>query len=231
MDDLTTVLSDGETLAIWGQFSLDFLKVYGPSLAVGALGASSILYSHGLMKKREASLVAAYGVLDRAYNAYRDRVRESFGEEMEQDIHDGNFVRIVEVDEKNGRIDYESNPSESNNRSDYIFEFGPGNKNWNNARPEWNLVFLRGVEKYTNQLLHARGHVMLNDVLDGLGIDRTKAGAVTGWMRNGADGYIDFGLYQPGTPEEQDYFYFFDGVSPIGLEFNVDGLVYDKLGG
>lgn len=213
-------------------FGLETVRVYGAPLAIGCVGAAAILYSHGIMRKREASLMAAYGVLERAYNAYRARVVESFGEDVDQDIYNGKVIKNKTYDKKSGKIEYEAEKPQDDRGSvpaDYRREFGYTNKNWNEARSEWNLVFLRGQEKFANHLLQSRGHVFLNDVFDGLGFDRTPAGAVTGWVKDGPDGYIDFGLPEAGSPEEQDYFYFFDGVDGIVLEFNVDGLIYDKI--
>lgn len=58
--------------------------------------------------------------------------------------------------------------------------FGPQNENWV-SNPEHNKFFLIAMENMHNDLLLARGHVMLNDVLDSLGIERTQSGAVIGW--------------------------------------------------
>lgn len=209
---------------------VDILKIYGPSLAMAALGTVSILYAHGLMKKRQAALVAAYGVLERSYNAYRERVRESFGENVDRDLSEGKVIGEVSFDEKNNVVKYETKESENySGRSEYAVEFGPSNPNWNGARPEYNLYHLRSREKYMNQLLTSRGHVTLNDVYDALNVPRTPAGQIVGWKKDGPDGFVDFGLYEPGSPEEQDYFYYFNGEVSILLDFNVDGPIWDKL--
>lgn len=208
------------------------LIVYGPALALGALGTVSILYSHGMMKKRNAALVAAYGVLERGFQAYRDRVRDSFGEDIEEQIHQGHTLDVVGVDPENKKFKVVPvKPGAPSATSEYAVEFGPQNKNWNPTLPDYNLVFLRGRQKYANDKLHAYGFVLLNDVYDSIGVPRTSAGCVVGWTRNGPDGYIDFGLPEAGSAEESDYFYFYDGEGPIFLDFNVDGIVYDKIGG
>ncbi len=51
-------------------------------------------------------------------------------------------------------------------------------------------------------------------------------GAIVGWVINGdGDGYIDFGMYDPGSN------LFINNIEPrILLDFNVDGVIYDKIG-
>lgn len=206
-------------------------RLYGVSIGLAVAGTAAILYSHGLLRRREASLLAAYGILERAYDAYRDRVRNSFGEEVEDLIYRGREVQVNDVDAKTRKITWEpTKASAPTPRSEYAVEFGRDNPNWSDARPEYNLVFLRAQETYHNNRLQAHGHVLLNDVYDSLGMPRTPAGCVVGWLKDGVDGVVDFGLFDAGSPEENDYFYFFDGEGPIYLDFNVDGEVWYKIG-
>ena len=57
-------------------------------------------------------------------------------------------------------------------------------------------MFLRAQQNYWNQMLVARGHVFLNEVYDALGIERTQAGSIVGWVisENG-DNFIDFRIF------------------------------------
>jgi hemolysin activation/secretion protein len=83
-----------------------------------------------------------------------------------------------------------------------------------------NLLFLKCQEDYANRLLMIRGHVMLNDVYDMLGFERTSAGAVVGWVKSN-EKYVDFGVKElPGLDDQ---------TSTIFLDFNVQGLVFDKI--
>lgn len=218
---------------VYGEFVGGFIRVYGLPIALAVGGTVAILSAHGIMKRREASLIAAYGVLERAYSAYRDRVRESFGEEAEENLYSGKTIRIDGVDKKEKTVSYSTTEPEVD-KSDYIAFFTPDNKHFNVSRPEWNLTFLRAQEHHANRMLTIKGHVMLNEVLEGLGFPATPAGAVTGWIKNfpGGDERIDFDLPEQGSPEEQDLYYFWtsgDGDS-IRLDFNVHGLIWDKIG-
>ena len=88
-----------------------------------------------------------------------------------------------------------------------------------------NRIFLQCQQNYANHLLQSRGHVFLNDVYDSLGLERSKAGAIVGWVRNGeGDGYIDFGIF-----EVQNSRFINQLERSIWLDFNVDGVVFDKI--
>lgn len=80
-----------------------------------------------------------------------------------------------------------------------------------------NLLYLQTQQNFWNDMLRARGHVFLNEVLESLGFPHTPAGAVIGWTMSGrGDREIDF------NPAEVE-----DGIH---LDFNVDGFILDKLG-
>jgi hypothetical protein len=69
--------------------------------------------------------------------------------------------------------------------------------------------------------------VFLNEAYDALGLDRSKEGAVVGWVLGNGDDYVDFGLYTCDTPAVQD---FMTGREySVLLDFNVDGVIYDKI--
>lgn len=60
-------------------------------------------------------------------------------------------------------------------------DFDQMSRNWH-ADMDINQVFIRSVQAHMNNLLAARGHVLLNEVYDALGMDRTPLGAVAGWL-------------------------------------------------
>lgn len=65
--------------------------------------------------------------------------------------------------------------------------------------PEFNYRVLRYQENYANDKLKAKGHVFLNEVYDMLGVPRTKAGQVLGWIYNeenpDSNNFVEFELY------------------------------------
>ena len=92
-------------------------------------------------------------------------------------------------------------------------------------------MFLRRQEDWANELLKAKGHLFLNEVYDMLGIPRTKAGQVVGWIYDEknpiGDNFVDFGIYDIHRPRNRD---FVNGIErTILLDFNVDGNILDLI--
>ena len=111
--------------------------------------------------------------------------------------------------------------------SQYARYFNSGCAAWTKD-PECNLVYLRHQQNYATELLRHRGYLFLNEVYDMLGLPRTKAGQVIGWVYDEAnpvgDNYVDFGIYNERNED------FVNGYAEsLLLDFNVDGNVLDKL--
>lgn len=98
------------------------------------------------------------------------------------------------------------------------FVFDRTNPNWVN-NPEHNLFFLHGHQNMFNDLLRARGHVFLNDILDLIGFPRTVEGNLVGWALSfQGPVYIEFKL----TTNQ-------DVENSVGVQFNFQGYILDQL--
>jgi hypothetical protein len=67
-------------------------------------------------------------------------------------------------------------------------------------------------------------------VYDSLGIPRSKAGSVVGWIITDgqvADAFVDFGIWAGDDHNVRDFVNGREGA--ILLDFNVDGVIYDKI--
>ena len=92
-------------------------------------------------------------------------------------------------------------------------------------------MFLRRQQDAANEILKDKGHMFLNEVYDMLGIHRTSAGQIVGWIYDEknpiGDNYIDFGIYDVNKPKNRD---FVNGIErSILLDFNVDGVIYNLI--
>ena len=111
--------------------------------------------------------------------------------------------------------------------SDYARFFNESCPGWTNDA-EKNVIFLKAQEHFANVLLVQRGHLFLNEVYDLLGIPRSKAGQVVGWIFDTknpvGDNYVSFDLY------DQRNEGFINGLENSALlDFNVDGVILDKI--
>lgn len=202
------------------------VKLYGPALLVGTATVTCFVSSHNILNRRNAALTAAYAAVDKAFREYRGRVREQFGDEIDERLtHD--FETVETVDEKGKTVTSEV-VSTKGGHSAYARFFDDMNQNWNKSDPSMNVYFLRMQQNWMNDRLNSRGHVFLNEVYDILGMERTKAGTVVGWVLGNGDDFIDFGLYRDGN-EDKVYDFLTGREDAILLDFNVDGVIYDKI--
>lgn len=211
----------------------EIAKIYAPPVTLGVASVGCILGGHGILKKRNVAIAAAYSVVQDRFNEYRSRVVDEFGEEKDKNLYFGTHqekIEETEVNPKTGKskkVKKTINVMDPNGYSQYARFFDDGSPNWV-SDSELNLAFLRAQQNYCNDLLHARGHVFLNEVYDILGIPRSQAGAVVGWvLSDEGDNFIDFGIY---STRNQDAVDFVNGYEDsILLDFNVDGLIYDLI--
>lgn len=211
------------------------VKLYAPTIALGAVSLACILSSRNIMQKRYLGVLAAYNGLSAAFEEYRKRVREEYGEGLDRHFRYGtsyDTLNIVEMGEdgKNVKKKVDTEQTQSSDVSpadDSVRFFDSSNPNWD-KNPSFSMMWLRGQQNILNDILHTRGHVFLNEVLDALGFEHTPQGAVLGWLEEGdGDGYIDFGLYDPKKDSVRKFVNGTDNV--IMLEFNYDGVIWDKI--
>lgn len=198
-------------------------KLYAPAAVLGAASIACLTGSHIQLTRRNAALTATLAAVMEAYEAYRARIREELGEERELELYRDVEVKNVEIDGKKKAIEV-ANPSK---HSVYARCFDEYNPNWpNGVTSEHIRNYLMCQQNFANERLQSRGHVLLNDVYDSLGFDRTPEGAVVGWVKysKDGDGFIDFGIWE-GMHER----IVGNMEAAIWLDFNVDGVVYDLI--
>ena len=220
---------------IYIQTGVKLVKLYGPSLILGALSITSILASNNILRKRNVALAAAYATIDNSFKEYRSRVIERFGKDLDRELKYN--IKAKEISEttvdENGKettVTKTVPVVESEEPSDYARFFCEGCAGWTKD-PEMNLVFLKQQQNWANELLKTRGHLFLNEVYDMLGIERSKAGQVVGWVYDetnpNCDNYVDFGIYDIYNERKRA---FVNGWErSILLDFNVDGDIYSLL--
>lgn len=210
---------------IYTKTVMEMGKLYAPAVIIGVISIGCLTGSHVVLTRRNAGLTAAYAALEKGFNEYRKRVADEFGEDKERDLR-YDAITVVEEDEEGKKVTTtKANPNGA--LSPYAKLFDESSTSWNND-PTYNLAFLRAVQQVLTDRLRAKGHLFLNEAYDDLGLDRTPAGQVTGWVLGNGDDYVDFGIFNDAMQPE--HIAFFTGrENAIWLDFNVDGVVYDKI--
>lgn len=207
-------------------------RALAPAIGLEVASIAFFLLSHGVLKRRYLNTTAAYAALNEAFRGYRGRVKDAMGEDAEKILMAGGKVeKGIQVEDDDGNANKKTGNSlviQEHVNTPYEFDYNrhTAPSTWS-SDPDYSEVFLRNQQNYFNDLLNVRGHVFLNEVLDGLGLKRTPAGAVCGWVKGAGDDYIDFGYLDTFI---RDYKVDSDLCRKnIHLNFNVDGQIWDMI--
>ena len=220
------------------------MKLYVPSVIIGAGSIACLLESHNVMRNRNAGLAAALAATTESFKQYRERVTEKYGDEVDKEMRYGIKKEKKEKDGKKTKEEIVVGCDEKE-LSGYARYFNENNINWSDD-PQFNLMFLRQNQNWANDKLISQGYLYLNDVYEALGFPKSKAGQVVGWVydpnnNEHGDNYVDFGIYDLNVKgyrnemtndtiaeERQD---FVNGYrNSILLDFNVDGNIWETMG-
>lgn len=220
-----------DTTIVYAQTAVKFVKLYGPSVALGVLSITSILASNNILKKRNVALAAAYTAIDKSFKEYRSRVVERFGDDLDRELRFNVKAKEVEttVTDENGNEKTEKTTIEvaDPRYSEFAKCFDEYCLGWTKD-PEYNLTWLRAKQAEATNKLQSNGYLILNDVYEMLGFPKTNAGMVVGWIYDDknpvGDNYVDFGLYEFTAKD------FVNGRErSVWLDFNVDGNIYGLI--
>src|SRR5580765_1015487 len=210
---------------IYFQSGVKTVRLYLPAVIVGGLSIYALTSSHRILTRRNMALTAAYGALEKGFNEYRARVVDKYGEDEDRNLRYG--TREVEIEDPKTKKKKTVTRVGLEDPSIYARFFDPYSPSWN-KEPEYNMIFLKCQQNYANDMLHARGHIFLNEVYAMLGLPHSKAGAVVGWILSPkSDNFVNFGVFDEKNDRARDFVNGVEGA--ILLDFNVDGVIYDKL--
>lgn len=217
------------------------IKTYSPCILMFLCSTACTLKSFNILKTRELGAAAAYATVSNAYDEYRKRVKNKFGEEIEKEIYqDYHEVETEEtiIDSKGKEKTVIKKKKVMGNTpiGDYTYLFDETNSNFDcNVRS--NLNYLKYIQAICNNRLINKGYLFLSEVYSALGVDintlteneilRSK---VVGWIydttdKSNRDCYVDFGIFtdNQGNANEYSMEQIRSGEPRIWLNFNVDG--------
>jgi hypothetical protein len=225
------------------QTAIKIVRLYAPSAILLAASLGAITSSHVILKRRNAALTAAYAIVHKSFDDYRNRVRDELGAEKDLEFRFGTAEREVMEEGPNGPevrvikgLDPDAVKKEIEAGRTYARIFDRDNDNWSDV-PHQNQHFIQMVMNHARDALQIHGHIFLSDVYDMLGFERTKASTQVGWVRDIKidpvtkkpmnDGYIDFGVWDEGMYKGKEWIK--GNPKAFLLDFNVDGVITDVL--
>lgn len=226
LDGYDKKASQRDKIVVYTRVTKDLTKLYFVPGVFFLGGACLVFGGHRIMLQRNATLAMAFTGIKKAYDAYRQNVRDEFGSEVDQAMLHG--YKIVEViDDKTGKVqtvntrDWDAPHVDPYNR---VFERGATSQWHDDLRV--NKLFIAGQQRMAQILLGNRGYLYLSEVYEALGFPETDISRVVGWKAGyNADGskdipVLDFGLDKP-HPDDWKY----SKENAIYLDFNCQGLI------
>lgn len=208
----------------WRHTSVEYIKLYGPAVALGVASIACLTKSHQILANRNSALTLAYAGLDKAFREYRARVIQEYGQEKDLFLANGTVEKEYVEYDKNGNPDVKRvDKPDPNSIGIYKRFFDESNPIWEKDHG-YNRTTLENKQKWWNFKLKTRGYVFLNEILEDLKFEPVPEGQLVGWLydTDRGDGYIDFGHIK--------YPDFMAGYErSVILDFNVDGVIYDLL--
>lgn len=217
------------------QTGVKFIKLYGPAIALGTLSLAGVIQSNNILRKRNIGLAAAYAAVDKGFKDYRGRVIERFGKELDHELRHNIKAKeveevIVNEDGTEQVVKKTVNVADPNEISDYARFFDETCLGWE-RNAEYNLNTLKGVQAWANERLKTEGFLFLNEVYEALGMQKTQAGQVVGWVYDESnpdcDNFVDLGIYDVHDMQKRRFVNGYE--KSILIDPNVDGNVWKLM--
>lgn len=215
---------------------------YGLTFAAALIMLLSAVKNSKIQAQKDETIkdiTAAYIALSQSFKAYRKRVTDKYGREEDLELLYGTHKeKVTETDEDGKKTKKEVNVIDGIQCDEYTRFFDASCRGWEPSA-EVNMLYLLNMQKQANRMLKSKGSLFLNEVYDLLGIERTKTGAIVGWIydKNNpvGDNEVDFGIFDvkfhddmvgDGLAQRR----FVNGLEDVVLlNFNVDGPILDRV--
>ena len=235
-EEYTEEVAKKDLTIVYAQTGLKFVKLYGPSIALGIASIACLLGSNHILRKRNLALAAALTNVATSFKEYRGRLVDRFGKDVDRELRFGIKAKEVEetVVDKDGNETTVTKTVEvvdpNTAHSLYSIVFCEGNTGWT-RNAELNKVFLIQQQNWANDKLKMNGVLTLNEVYDMVGAPRTAYGQIAGWVwtEDGTigDNFVDFGLFDVNNEKACD---FINGrEKSIILDFNCIGNILEYI--
>lgn len=175
----------GEELTKWEKIKVT-AQTYATPTLIGATTIVCILGANTLNKKHQASIMSAYGLLDRAHKEYKNKLVELYGEDTHQEIvHAINVEKAEDTYVHGGYLATNCDLSVEEHSSEPKLFYDV----YSNRFFESTIEQVMAAEYHLNRNYILRGCAVLNELYDFLGLKPTDYGSIMGWAP------LDDGMY------------------------------------
>ena len=235
-EEYTQEVANKDLAIVYTQTAWKFVKLYGPSVLIGAASIGCMVGSNRILRKRNVALAAALTTVEKSFKDYRGRVIDRFGKDLDRELRFG--IKAKEIKEKvideNGNETTVTKTVEvvdpNTAHSLYSIVFCEGNTGWT-KNAELNKAFLIQQQNWANDKLRLRGYLTLNEVYEMVGAPTTAYGQIAGWVytedSSVGDNFVDFGIFDVTNEKACD---FVNGRErSIILDFNCIGNILEYI--
>jgi hypothetical protein len=152
--------------------------LYKPVL-IGLASAGMITASYFVMNRRLGLMTSAFAAASAEAKNIKDKVIAEYGEEKANEIFNTETQEVTTVDEDgNEKTEVRVNASDANMLTGRWFM---DSQEYASDDHQYNREWIKSKSLDLDNRLAINGYVTMNQVLDALGFERTKAGALFGW--------------------------------------------------
>ena len=174
----------------------ELTKLYAPAIAMEAAGIGCFLGAHGIMRKRNAALMAAYEATDKAYRRLKEERDKGLLTDGTECKDGEKLVEKKDEEQKNCPFNSDLGP--------WAFMFDEDCNVW---KPSDSTLLMeaKAVERSLTNRLNAGRTIFLNDIRTAFGEDipgPNLEGQIICWDKTLGDTEIDLGL-----PRSEDYIF------------------------
>ena len=162
------------------RYVVDEIRIWSVPVVIELGSITCILASNYIMRKRIAGLTAAFATVSTAFDQYRERVRERYGDEVDQSILLGEKQVTIETTDEKGKTKKETITVADPDISSIGRYLTRSNPNWSDSEAFMDNFFSLQMS-YATDALRARGFTVLNNLYDLFDFEKdTEAGIVVG---------------------------------------------------
>ena len=225
-----------DILRVTRNLAKKLVKLYGIPFVVAVASIYLIFNGTSVLNSRYLAMSASYSTVVKAFDMYRERVKERYGEEVEQDIYYGTRtekVEVEEVDEESGEVKkVKKNVKVSDDPtacSPYAFIF---DERFGEYVNDINMCekLASAWQSLMNEELKRKRYLVLNDLYDKFSAPDemyTADSMIIGWRSKKDetnDARIDFRIQRIFITDENGR-----RVPRILIDPNVEGDIYKKV--